>query len=170
MTEPEIQFSWEKTSDIARSAAAFAGRVIGSDSRYISHGEIQTGLSDDGKQWVETLPALLAADFETLGDDRDLLTASLPDGTILGVLILAWEESSRRRFAVLEDMAVEPRARSAGVGLRMLAEAEKRVTDRGVEWLFLESGLENHGAHRFFERNGFSVLSHVFGKKLSGAT
>jgi ribosomal protein S18 acetylase RimI-like enzyme len=83
------------------------------------------------------------------------------------MVILAWEASSRRQFAVLEDMAVEPSLRSLRIGERLLGEVEARVRARGIDWLFLESGVENEGAHRFFERHGFGTISHVFAKRLN---
>lgn len=164
--QPEISLRWDKSDRIARAAAAFAGRVIGSDTRYISHGEIQTGLSPDGTCWAENLGALYAEDFAELGDERDLLVAVDASDAIVGMAIVAWEATARRQFAVLEDMAVEPALRSHGIGEHLLREVEERVKARGIDWLFLESGLENHGAHRFFERNGFRTVSHVFAKKV----
>ncbi|WP_066795424.1 GNAT family N-acetyltransferase [Sphingomonas soli] len=160
-----LSLQWEKTAVAAREAADFAGRVIGFDTRYISHGEIQTGLSPDGDQWAPDLAQLYRDDFAELGDERDLLTCR-DGGTIVGIAVVAWEESARRRFAVLEDMAVEPSRRSHGIGERLIGEIEARVAERGIEWLFLESGLENHRAHGFFERHGFKTVSHVFAKRL----
>lgn len=164
--QPGISFEWNEGQDAAREAAAFAGRVIGADTRYISHGEIQTGLSPDGHRWAENLGALYAEDFADLGDERDLLIGRDGDGAIVAIAIIAWEETSRRRFAVLEDMAVEPALRSRGIGEQVLRAVDARVAERGIDWLFLESGLDNAGAHGFFERHGFRMLSHVFGKRL----
>lgn len=168
MQPGDITYRWDKTEAVARAAAAFAGTVIGSDTRYISHSEMQTGLSPDGKVWAENLSELYRDNLLGLGDDRDLLVAVDPAGTIVGLLLLGWEESARRRFAVLEDVAVDPSMRSLGIGERLLASAEARVAERGIDWLFLESGLHNHGAHRFFERHGFATVSHVFTKRLAG--
>jgi ribosomal protein S18 acetylase RimI-like enzyme len=168
VSTPVIGFRWDKSEATARSAAAFAGRVIGSDARYISHGEIQTGLSPDGVRWAEDLAKLYAQDFSELCEERDLLVAQTLAGEVVGMVILAWESSSRRQFAVLEDMAVEPALRSLRIGERLLLEAELRVKERGIDWLFLESGLGNAGAHRFFERHGFETVSHVFAKRLDG--
>lgn len=140
--------------------------MIARDPAYISHGEIQTGLAADAQHWSPDLPALYESDFLQLGDGRDLLVARADRDALVGIAILAWEATPRRAFAVLEDMAVDPEARSAGVGAQMLAEIETRVRERGIGWLFLESGRDNHGAHRFFERHGFNTLSHVFGKRV----
>jgi hypothetical protein len=35
-----------------------------------------------------------------------------------------------------------------------------------MKWLFLESGLNNASAHRFFERAGYQAISKVFAKQL----
>lgn len=159
-----ITYEWDKSAATAIAAADFAARIIGSDTRYISHGEIQTGLSPDGKQWAEGLDSLYRNDFLELGVERDLLVVKDVTGTIVGIAIVAWEQSERRGFAILEDMVVAIEMRSLGIGERLLEEVEARMKERGLEWLFLESGLQNHGAHRFFERHGFSTLSHVFAK------
>jgi ribosomal protein S18 acetylase RimI-like enzyme len=159
-----LDLCWNGREDVP-AAAAFASHVIGQGVDYISHGEIQTGLSPDGRSWADNLPALYLADFSDL-KDRDLLVARTPDGAIAAVAILAWEETPRMRFAVIEDLAVDPALRSAGVGAQMIAALSARVQERGVEWVFLESGLRNERAHAFFRRHGFAEVSHVFARRL----
>lgn len=159
-----LDLCWNGPEDVP-PAAAFASRVIGQGVDYISHGEIQTGLSPDGRSWAANLPVLYLADFSDL-KDRDLLVARTPDGAIAAVAILAWEETPRMRFAVIEDLVVDPALRSAGVGARMLEALSARVQERGVEWVFLESGLRNERAHAFFRRHGFAEVSHVFARRL----
>lgn len=156
--------TWNAPGDVAE-AAAFAGRVIGQSVSYISHGEIQTGLSPDGKRWADNLSDLYASDFSDL-KDRELLVARTDTGDIAAVAILAWEETPRRRFAVIEDMAVDPDLRSNGLGTSLISALTERVRERGVEWVFLESGLNNARAHDFFRRHGFEEISHVFGLRL----
>ncbi|MEH3036388.1 MAG: GNAT family N-acetyltransferase [Sphingomonas adhaesiva] len=161
-----ITLDWDKSPAAAAAAAALAGRIIGADTAYISHGEIQTGLSIDAETWAPSLPDLYAGDFAALGDERDLLLARDAMGTLLGMAVVAWEQSSRRRFAVVEDMVVAPDARSHGVGTRLIEMIERRVREAGVDWIFLESGVRNTRAHAFFERSGFAMTSHVFARRL----
>lgn len=146
--------------------AGLAAQVIGADTRYISHGEIQTGLSDDATHWSPDLAALFAEDFVRLDDSRSVLAAFDENGVPQGFAVVAWEETPRRTFAVLEDMIVVPLARSLGIGAQLLRAVEQSVAARGVTWLFLESGRRNERAHIFFERHGFAMTSHVFAKKL----
>jgi ribosomal protein S18 acetylase RimI-like enzyme len=159
-----LEYVWNNPADAA-DTAAFAGAIIASAPEYISHGEIQTGLSDDGKSWVPDLAERYAADFADPGD-RDMVVGRDPEGRVRAFLIVAWEETPRRKFAVIEDMAVDPSLRSQGIGAKLLALADERIRARGIEWVFLESGLGNEHAHRFFERAGFQMTSHVFGRKL----
>ncbi|HEY6816986.1 MAG TPA: GNAT family N-acetyltransferase [Croceibacterium sp.] len=161
----DIQFAWNDPED-ARDAATFAGAVIGREPAYISHGEIQTGLSPDGKRWADSLVELYAEDFADPGG-RDMVVGRDVDGKVRGFLILGWQESDRLKYAVIEDMAVDPELRSHGIGAHLVKLAEERVRAAdGVDWIFLESGLENESAHRFFEREGFDMTSHVFARRL----
>lgn len=141
--------------------------MIRRDPAYISHGEIQTGLAVDATHWAGDLGALYADDFLDMDHDQDILVARDAEGAIIGFAIVAWEETPRRKFAVLEDMAVDPARRSAGIGGGLVDHVEARVRAEGREWLFLESGLNNHNAHHFFEKHGFTTISHVFGKQLA---
>ena len=159
-----LDLRWNGREDVPL-AARFASRVISQSVDYISHGEIQTGLSPDGRSWAVNLPDLYRADFSDLRD-RDLLVARTPDKAIAAVAILAWEETPRMRFAVIEDLVVDPALRSAGVGAQILEALSARVQGRGVEWVFLESGLRNERAHAFFKRHGFAEVSHVFARRL----
>lgn len=159
-----LDYCWNEPGGRAE-AAAFAASVIGQAPEYISHGEIQTGLSQDGKAWADNLAELYAADFADPGE-RDMLVGRDEDGRIRAMLIIAWEHSARRTFAVIEDMAVDPEFRSQGIGGQLVAQAIGRVKAKGIEWVFLESGLGNEAAHRFFENEGFAMISHVFARRL----
>lgn len=161
---PALAFRWNDPGDRA-DAAAFAAAVIALSPAYISHGEIQTGLSPDGRSWARDLADLYRADFADPGN-RDMLVGRDAQGAVRALLIIGWERSRRRAFAVIEDMAVDPSLRSRGIGGELLRMAEERISERGIEWVFLESGVGNEGAHGFFERAGFRAISHVFARRL----
>lgn len=159
-----IDYRWARADELP-SVAAFFARIIALDDSYVSHGEIQTGLSVDGVHWVENLPALMAEDLASLGEERAVAVAMGADG-LVGAAIILWEVTPRVSFMVIEDMAVDPQARSLGVGAALVKLAETEGASRGMRWAFLESGLHNEGAHRFFERHGFQAMSKVFSKRL----
>ena len=146
-------------------AADFITRSIRPDGRYISHGEIQTGLSQDGETWVDDLPEKMREDFADLGAGRRVVLAHI-DGELVGVGVVFEHRDDRAHYLITEDIAVAPSARSAGVGGHMMDFIEADARARGVAWAFLESGLNNDGAHAFFERRSYRPLSKVFGKRL----
>lgn len=159
-----IEYRWARTDELP-SIAAFFSRIVALDASYVSHGEIQTGLSLDGKSWVADLDTRMAEDLAALGDDRSVAVAIGHEG-LVGAVIILWEVTPRVSFMVIEDLAVDPAQRSSGVGADLVRLAETEGAARGMKWAFLESGLHNDGAHRFFERHGFHAMSKVFSKRL----
>jgi ribosomal protein S18 acetylase RimI-like enzyme len=162
---------WEKGAAAWREAAQFFARVIALDPAYISHGEIQAGLSLDGKTWIADLEArfLSEATAEDPGSPGWSLAVAR-DGehdAIVGAAAVSWDfDTPDAPFAVLQDLAVEPSLRSRGLGAELAAFIEREAKIRGARWLFLESGKDNRRAHHFFERAGFYEVSHVFAKRL----
>jgi GNAT superfamily N-acetyltransferase len=160
-----MAFLWDRGS-CAAEAAAFAARVIGAQPSYISHGEIQCGLTTpDGAHWIEGLEQRYTQDFASPGD-REMLIARDAAGAIVGIGILHPELDGLVRYGVVEDMAVDPTSRSGGIGHALLERLVERARESGCAWVFLESGLGNEQAHRFFEREGFTMTSHVFARRL----
>lgn len=164
MIHPSI--TWTSDAADLQAVAAFFARVISQDAAYISHGEIQTALSLDGQTWRPDLAERFAADMAELGPHRSVAVAR--DGAqLIGAAIVLWQiEAPEAPYAVLEDIAIDPAARSAGAGQAMVRFIETEASARGMKWLFLESGLNNDGAHRFFERAGYAPVSKVFAKRL----
>jgi len=167
------RIGWEEGAAAWGDAARFFARVISLDPAYISHGEMQTGLSLDGRTWIADLEArfLAEATAEEAGSPgRSLAVAR--DGTSGGIAAAAavsWDfDTPDAPFAVLQDAAVEPALRSKGIGADLVAFVEREARARGARWLFLESGKDNVRAHSFFERVGFHEVSHVFAKRLAG--
>lgn len=161
----ELSFTWD-TGACADEAAHFAAGVIGAQNSYISHGEVQTGLSSDGVSWIANLEDRFREDFADPGENREMLVTRTADGAIAGVGIIAWDLDGPARFGTVEDMAVDPALRSSGIGALILDRLVARLEARGCDWAFLESGRENHRAHAFFEGHGFREMSHVFARKL----
>ena len=159
-----IEFRWAMQSELP-AAAVFLSRVIAADDRYISHGEVQTGLSPDGVHWASDLSERIAQDMADLGDDRSVALAVAGED-IVGAAIMLWVHTPRVSYCVLEDLAVDLAHRSGGTGTKLVALVEEQARARGMGSMFLESGLRNQVAHRFFERHGFSAMSKVFSKRL----
>jgi ribosomal protein S18 acetylase RimI-like enzyme len=93
--------------------------------------------------------------LRTLESFRDRLQAALPDiyvvvdaaGAPLGLCVLRGEE--------LYQLFVSAEARGSGVAAALIADAEARLAERGVETTWLSCALGNHRAARFYEKNGW---------------
>jgi ribosomal protein S18 acetylase RimI-like enzyme len=165
---------WEEGAAAWSEAARFFARVIVLDPAYISHGEIQTGLSLDGTTWIADLEARFLAEAigeEARSPERSLAVArnDATGGAIVAAAAVSWNfDTPDAPYAVLQDAAVEPTLRSRGIGVDLVAFVEREALARGARWLFLESGKDNVRAHNFFKRAGFHEVSHVFAKRLAG--
>ncbi|MGF1431467.1 GNAT family N-acetyltransferase [Kitasatospora sp. LaBMicrA B282] len=106
--------------------------------------------------------------FAAEGHDQGLVfTAAYdPRGRCLGVAAHRVLATSRGRLLVLEDLVTEPDARSTGVGARLLAELEERARRAGCVRIELDSGVSNHGAHRFYHARRMSIVALHFAHEL----
>jgi GNAT superfamily N-acetyltransferase len=69
--------------------------------------------------------------------------------------------------AWVEDLAVHPGHRSAGIGKALLDAARAWASDHGATHLELDSGDARPDAHRFYEREGPAWTARSFGYTLS---
>jgi GNAT superfamily N-acetyltransferase len=65
--------------------------------------------------------------------------------------------------AWLNELAVHPLHRSAGVGKRLLDAAKQWARDRGATHLMVDSGVLRSEAHRFYLREGPDMQANCFG-------
>lgn len=158
--------SWTSDDAELQRAGELLARIVGQDTAYISHGEIQTALSPDGQNWVPDLARRFAEDMRQRQPDRSVATIR-SGGELIGAAIVHWRTAEHEApHAILADVAIEPASRSAGAGQAMMRFIEAEAKSRGMKWLFLESGLRNDRAHAFFERSGYTPVSKVFAKQL----
>lgn len=157
-----LNFSWAKNAAEWREAAEFFARVISENTAYVSHGEIQTGLSPDGVSWVPDLGDQFLRELGEFDQSRGVLIVKDEAGHLVAAANITWDKT----FATIQDMAVDPVMRSSGIGATMMEQIEDAANARDMKWLFLESGKNNQNAHRFFERHGLVEISHVFAKRL----
>ena len=102
-------------------------------------------------------------------EDGAVLVAD-EDGTLVGLCTVALDLRSVRfgQRAWVEDLAVHPERRSAGVGKALLDAAKAWAAERGATHLELDSGEARADAHRFYRREAPSWESTCFGWDLIG--
>ena len=163
--DDDITLSWVEGDAARAEVGAWIGARIALDGAYISHGEVQAGLSRDGRTWIEGLAQVISghavADSETA-----IACARAQDETLLAAAIVRFSLAGPAPFAVTEDLVVEPGLRNTGIGGALMTFIETEAHRRGAAWAFLESGLRNERAHDFFQERGYEPISKVFAKRL----
>ena len=158
-------------SDAEALADLFIGHIT-ANPEYISHGEIQMGV---GQAFVEdgcliTRPAPDAREkwlkYIRWNMEEDspagVWKAVDAEGTILGFCVADIEEDGDAPFGVICDVLVRSGCRGGGVGNALLQTAIAWVRAQEVKDIYLESGKQNHNAHRFFEKRGFCHVSEIY--------
>jgi GNAT superfamily N-acetyltransferase len=93
-----------------------------------------------------------------------VLVAQSGDGMLVG-LISAYLDLNSVRFGLrcwVEDLAVDPAARSGGVGKALLDAAKTWARERGATHLELDTALTRADAQRFYEREQPSGKSYSY--------
>ncbi|MDH6137658.1 GNAT superfamily N-acetyltransferase [Kitasatospora sp. MAA4] len=75
--------------------------------------------------------------------------------------------TSRGRVLFIDDLVTDPQVRSGGIGGWLLAQLEDRARQAGCQRIELDSGVSNHGAHRFYHARRMSIVALHFAHDLS---
>lgn len=85
------------------------------------------------------------------------------DGRVVGTAMAGWDGHRGWLYSV----GVHPDARRAGIGARLVAEAERALAARGCPKVNLQALAENEAAQEFWRRMGYTQDAVVpFGKRL----
>ena len=168
---PIINITLASAVDAEALADLFIGHIT-AHPEYISHGEIQMGV---GEGFVQdgnfiTHPAPDAREkwmkyiLEQTSNDSisSVWKAIDAKGTLMGFCIAYIEGNGGAPFGMVGDVLVNPQCRGGGVGNTLLQTAIDWFRAKGLQDIFLESGKDNHNAHRFFEKRGFVHVSEMY--------
>jgi len=101
--------------------------------------------------------------------ERDVLLVAEEDGRVVGWAHVGLKHSLVEvPSAQVLGLVVAEDRRSAGIGLRLLEEAEGWALAHGVHRMLVGSRVTRQRAHAFYTRHGYRVLktSHIFEKGL----
>lgn len=129
---------------------------------YISHSEIITGRAANPNEWSADLESILTAQFseeDTSSSNLKILIAENNNGKIIGMLVFYVINSGFKSYAVLEDMLLDQSVRGQSIGSTLLEKAIQESKNWSIDFILLESGINNIGAHHFFEKYGFNKVS-----------
>ena len=92
----------------------------------------------------------------------------LVDGEVAGVTVFrVLEKTHSGRDLYCDDLVTDETKRSTGVGRAMMKYMERLARERSCDTLSLDSGSQRRLAHKFYFREGMTISSFHFDKKLS---
>jgi GNAT superfamily N-acetyltransferase len=133
------------------------------DAQAVATLATQLGYPSTEAQLAERIPRLLG-----LGDAAEMVAEDAG-------AVVAWIHVELRRTLVADPVAqvlalvVDERCRGRGIGATLMSEAERWARERGAVKLRVGSRTTREGAHRFYERQGYTLAktSHWFQKDLA---
>jgi ribosomal protein S18 acetylase RimI-like enzyme len=156
--------------DAPALADLFLGH-IGAHPEYISHGELQMGVGEGTIRngVLEAYPAQDAREKWMRYIRRQIhaktcanVWKAMDEGAIVGFCVADIEDDGDAPFGVVCDLLVKPDYRGHGAGGALLQTALDWLRSKNVKGIYLESGKDNHAAHRFFEKRGFAHVSEIY--------
>ena len=155
------------STDYRTRLCEFFSKIIETHKAYISHGELQMGVALDSNElapdyqeaWLKYL------DRQVANPDNTLLLY-LDGEEITGFILFGITEDGAAPYGQVFDLSVDPAYRGKHIGQELLQRATTSFREWGVKDCYLESGVNNHSAHRFFEHHGFQQVSDIFRLKL----
>ena len=153
--------------DYRTQLCEFFSRIIESHKAYISHGELQMGIALDSNELAPNYKEMWLnyLDRQVENPDNTLLLY-LENGTIIGFVLFGITNDGARPYGVIFDLSVDPAYRGKRIRQELLQKATESFRDKGIQDCYLESGVNNHSAHQFFEHHGFKQVSDIFRLKL----
>ena len=133
------------------------------DARVLADLTTQLGYPVDPPTLADRLTPLLRS------DEHQVLIAADADDRPVGWIHVVIEQSLAAGIhAVIAGLVTDERHRSAGIGLALLEAGEAWARERGVGAMVVRSRIARERAHRFYEREGYTLdkTSYVFSKAL----
>jgi GNAT superfamily N-acetyltransferase len=172
-TKAPLQIEWCSDSTKERAIVELFMKQL--SPRYISHSELQEQRAVAIGEWRSDLPEVLGAQVRHAlaqpADASNTLIATAhdgDDGALLGIAFVSIDEArlASRAFATLDDIVVDASRQGSGVGGLMFDWICDQLRQRGIQRIFLESGIGNESAHGFFEARGCTPVSITMLKEL----
>lgn len=144
---------------------------LASNPEYISHGEVQMGVGEMSLNPDGSVSAGIAPDGEKMwlkyisgkiSSENAAVFKAVCGKDIAGFCVADIEEDGADPFGMVCDVLVKEDFRSRGIGDALLEAATGWLRSKGVDGIYLESGKDNHSAHRFFEKRGFVHVSEIY--------
>lgn len=145
----------------------FFSRIIESHKAYISHGELQMGIALDSNELAPNYKEMWLRYLDRqVEDPNNTLLLYLEGEDIIGFVLFGITNDGAFPYGIIFDLSVDPAYRGKHIGQQLLERATESFKAKGIKDCYLESGVNNHSAHQFFEHHGFKQVSDIFRLKL----
>jgi GNAT superfamily N-acetyltransferase len=117
---------------------------------------------------TELTPAQLTAVYEEGHPQGLRFLAAYDEGRCVGVAgwrVVATTSAIRKLY--VDDLVTTSARRSAGVGAALIGELATRAEALGCRVLDLDSGVQRGDAHRFYMREGMTISSFHFLRRIT---
>jgi GNAT superfamily N-acetyltransferase len=158
----------DRTSDAAALARLFSDNLTPS---YISHSELQGPRAVRPGEWTKDIEVVLREEIaERLHEPMDAfpndkfwrgVIEAREDDELVGIAFVTQSCNANVPFGIVEDVVVAEKLRGQGRGEAILRWIIESLRRRGINRVFLESGITNDSAHHLFEHLGFKTVSIV---------
>ena len=155
----------QEVSDVQQAERLSCFFVDNIPENYVSSGDVAYGRADASFRLALDLRQVIQQELS------DIISGNVPnkkvltgivDEHVIGLAIIAINDGT----GTLEDLVIDRSARGKGYGKSMLALINEVFRDNAVTTVFLESGVDNNDAHRFFTGQGFKPAGLLFVKPL----
>ncbi|ASK29413.1 hypothetical protein CEY12_04545 [Chryseobacterium sp. T16E-39] len=162
-----MQYTTQWLTDKSRIKELVDFFITHKTDSYISHSEIMYGRALDSENWNPDLRAVfteqLMSDYDYDNTSKlNILIAENEKGEIVGMLVFNVISSPFKKYAILEDMLLDQSIRGQSLGSKLLNEVIQESKTWNINFIVLESGGNNHGAHHFFNKYGFKKVSETY--------
>jgi GNAT superfamily N-acetyltransferase len=114
------------------------------------------------------IPADYAARMKEVFAGGAEMAVALVDGKVAGVTVFRiLEKTHSGRDLYCDDLITDDQQRSTGVGHALIEYMEGICRDRRCDTFSLDSGTWRQQAHKFYFREGMTITSFHFDKKIS---
>ncbi|HXZ48869.1 MAG TPA: GNAT family N-acetyltransferase [Usitatibacter sp.] len=98
------------------------------------------------------------------------MAVALVEGEVAGVAVFrVLEKTHSGRDLYCDDLVTDESRRSTGVGRALVRYMEALARERACDTFSLDSGCQRQQAHKFYFREGMTITSFHFDKKISAA-
>ena len=99
------------------------------------------------------------------------MAVAVDDGNVVGITVFrVLEKTHSGRDLYCDDLVTDETKRSAGVGRALIQYMERICRERGCDTFSLDSGTWRQQAHKFYFREGMTITSFHFDKRISART